>query len=81
MDYYTAMEEAMIVAAEDSLKPTDMTRDQMIFRIGEISEILKKSRVLDVERFLLHAERQTYRLRLQRAEQVAQRLLGGSNGK
>jgi hypothetical protein len=81
MDYYTAMEEAMIEAAEESLKPTNLTRDQMVSRIEEITECLKKSGVRSDERILLHAERQTYRLRLIRAEQVAQRLLRGSNGK
>lgn len=81
MDYYTAMEDAMVQAAEDSFLPTDLTRDEMFMRIEEISEFLKKSGVRTGERIGLHAERHELRLRLIRAEQVAQRLLGGNSGK
>lgn len=76
MDYYTAMEEAMIDAAEDSRLPTELTREQMVGRIEQISEFLRKSGVRSDERIMLHAERHGLRLRLLRAEQIAQRLLG-----
>lgn len=79
MDYYTAMEEAMIDAVERSFLPTDLTRDQMLSRIDEITEFLKKSGVRSDERIILSAERKEYRLRLQRADEVAQRLLGKLN--
>jgi len=81
MDYYTAMEEAMVQAEEDSFLPTELTRDQMMTAIDDITGILKTSGVRSDERIILHAQRQEFRLRLRRAEQVAQRLLGGSNGK
>lgn len=76
MDYYTAMEEAMVQAAEDSLQPTDLTRDQMIAQIDVISGLLMGS-LPDWRRISLTADRQELRLRLLRAEQIAQRLLGG----
>ena len=57
MDYYTAMEDAMVQAAEDSFLPTELTRDQMGFRIEEITEFLKKSGVRSDERIIMHAER------------------------
>ena len=79
MDYYTAMEEAMIDAVERSFLPTDLTRDQMLSRIDEITEFLKKGGVRSDERIILSAQRQEFRLRLLRAEQVAARLLGNSN--
>lgn len=80
MDYYGAMEEAMIDAAEDSLKPTDMSGSEMMRVILCIGISLKGS-LPDSERIILTAQRQELRLRLLRAEQVAQRLLGVSNGK
>jgi len=56
--------------------PTELTRDQMGFRIEEITEFLKKSGVRSDERIIMHAERHELRLRLRRAEEVANRLLG-----
>ena len=75
MDYYTAMADAMIDAEKRSFLPSELGREQMIFRIEEITEFLKKSRGRSDERIILSAQRQELRLRLQRAEQVANRLL------
>jgi hypothetical protein len=80
MDYYTAMEDAMVQAAEDSFLPTDLTRDQMLTAIDDITLLLKGS-LSDGMRIGLAADRQTLKLRLRQAEEVAQRLLGRSNGK
>lgn len=81
MDYYNAMEDAMVKAAEDSFLPTALTRDQMLTIIADIGDRLRQSGVRSDERIILHAQRHELRLRLQRAEQVAQRLLGGNSGK
>jgi hypothetical protein len=81
MDYYTAMEDAMVQAREDSFLPTNLTRDQMLTVIADIGDRLRQSRVRSDERIILHAQRHEFRLRLKRAEQVAQRLLGGSDVK
>jgi len=75
MDYYGAMEQAQ----KDSFLPTDLTRDQMLTAIADIGDRLRQSRVRSDERIILHAQRHEFRLRLQRAEQVAQRLLGKSS--
>lgn len=81
MDYYTAMEDAMVQAAEDSFLPTDLTRDQMLTAIADIGDLLRQSGVRSDERIILHAQRHELRLRLKRAEEMAQRLLGGNSGK
>jgi hypothetical protein len=75
MDYYTAMEDAMVQAAEDSFLPTTLTRDQMMTAIEDISVLLMGS-LPDWRRISLSADRQELRLRLRRAEEVANRLLG-----
>lgn len=80
MDYYAAMEEAMIEAREDSFLPTKMTRDQMLTAIDDITGMLKGCLTSDNERIILSAKRQELRLRLLRAEEIAQRLLGGKSG-
>lgn len=80
MDYYTAMEDAMVQAAEDSFLPTDLTRDQMLTAIADIGDRLRQSGVRSDERISLHAQRREFRLRLKRAEEIAKRLLGGRNG-
>lgn len=73
--YYTAMEDAMVDAAEESLRSTDKTHAQMLSDIDDISEELKHG-LPDSVRIILTAQRHTLRLRLQRVEEVARRLLG-----
>jgi len=80
MDYYGALAEALIDAEFRSYLPTELTRDQMLNDIDIITTLLKGS-LPEWRRIVLCADRQELRLRLRRAEQVAQRLLGGSNGK
>lgn len=76
MDYYTAMEDAMVQAAEDSFLPTDLTRDQMLTAIADIGDRLRQSGVRSDERIILHAKRHEFRLRLKRAEEMVTRLSG-----
>lgn len=72
MDYYTAM----VQAREDSFLPTEMTHDQMLTAIDDITWILKGCLTSDSERIILSAQRQELRLRRRRAEEIAARLMG-----
>jgi hypothetical protein len=76
MAYYGALENAMKEAREDSFLPTDLTREQMLIAIQDISYTLKSSGIGNGQRIVLAAERHTLRLRLQRADDVTTRLLG-----
>lgn len=78
MTYYEALQEAMDDAREQSFLPTALTRAQMLTAIEDITRMLKGS-MSDGERIILCADRQELRLRLRRAEEIAQRLLGKSN--
>lgn len=77
MDYSQVLERAMRMAEQESYSPLDMTYEEILTRIQTISTTLKRV-MPHSERILLSAERHGLRLRLQRAEQVAQRLLGGT---
>ena len=78
MDYYQALEQEMRREEKEVSTPLDLTYEQMVCRIEEITEFLKKSGVRSSERIILSAERHGLRLRLKRAEDVAKRLLGKS---